>query len=276
MAPMTTPLLRRIVLATDLGPGATDLLAHGLRLALDSGARLCVVHAHRGPGPARHWDVRPVVRDLLRVWGHPSAQDLSGLDLVQVPAEGADPLEAVVHAAEALGPDLLLLGTERRQGLERLVFGSTAERLARHFSVGTLFVGQGTRGVVDPSSGRLSLRRVLVPVGDGVSAQDALDAAWTFLAATGTTATQLDLHHAGELPDQLPQVLTPPGALIQWRWSRGPVVPSILVEAHASGADLIAMVTRGHDSLADEVIGSRTERVMRDAPCPVLAVPLSL
>jgi nucleotide-binding universal stress UspA family protein len=273
---MTTPLLRRIVLATDLGPGATDLLAHGLRLALDTGARLSVVHAHRGGGPSRPWDVRPVVRDLLRFWGHPGAEELAGLDLGQVAAEGPDPLQAIVQAAELLGPDLLLLGTERRQGLDRLVFGSAAERVARRFSVGTLFIGQGTRGVVDPSSGRLALRRVLVPVGDGVSAQDALDAAWTFLVATGATSARIDLHHAGAVPDELPPVLTPPGALIQWRWSRGPVVASILVEAHESDADLIVMVTRGHDSLTDEVIGSRTERVMRDAPCPVLAVPLSL
>lgn len=273
---MTTPLLRRIVLATDLGPGATDLLAHGLRLALDARARLCVVHAHRGPGPARPWDVRPLVRDLLRVWGHPQAEDLAGLDLAQVAAEGPDSLHAVIHAAEVLGPDLLLLGSERRQGLDRLVFGSAAERLARHFSVGTLFVGQGTRGVVDPTSGRLALRRVLVPVGDDIAVQDAVDAAWTFLVATGTTSAQLALHHVGTVPDELPGVLTPPGALIQWRWSRGPVVSSILAEAQESDADLIVMVTRGHDSLADEVIGSRTERVMRDAPCPVLAVPLSL
>jgi nucleotide-binding universal stress UspA family protein len=30
------------------------------------------------------------------------------------------------------------------------------------------------------------------------------------------------------------------------------------------------MATRGHDSLADRLLGSNTERVVRHAPCPVL------
>jgi len=40
------------------------------------------------------------------------------------------------------------------------------------------------------------------------------------------------------------------------------------------GADLIAMGTQGHDSLMDTLRGSTTERVMRRAACPLLAVPV--
>lgn len=276
---MTTPLLHRIVLATDLGAETRPLLAHGLRLALETRARLCVVHAHRGGGPARPWDLRPLARDLLQTWRiplGPGEGDLAGLALSQVTAEGDDLLQALGDTAEALGPDLLLLGSERRHGLDRLVQASTAERLARRFSVGTLFVGQGARGLVAPDSGALSLRRVLVPVGDEVSAQDALDAALAFLAAVGVPDAQVALHHAGDAPEDLPPVVTPPGVAVRWRWNAGAVVPAVLSEAVDMDADLVVMVTRGHDSLADELLGSRTERVMRQAPCPVLAVPLTL
>jgi nucleotide-binding universal stress UspA family protein len=33
------------------------------------------------------------------------------------------------------------------------------------------------------------------------------------------------------------------------------------------------MATAGHQGLFDDLRGSTTERVLRDAPCPVLAIP---
>jgi len=51
----------------------------------------------------------------------------------------------------------------------------------------------------------------------------------------------------------------------------GPIIETILDEA--DGAGLIVMPTRKRDSLLDMLRGSHTERVMRQAPCPVLAIP---
>jgi nucleotide-binding universal stress UspA family protein len=48
----------------------------------------------------------------------------------------------------------------------------------------------------------------------------------------------------------------------------------VIVEAAvAEGADLIVMSTHGRTGLAHMLIGSVTERVLRRAPCPILAVP---
>ena len=49
---------------------------------------------------------------------------------------------------------------------------------------------------------------------------------------------------------------------------------TILTAANEHQVDLIAMATRGHDSVLDSVFGSRTERVIHRAPVPVLAVPV--
>ena len=47
----------------------------------------------------------------------------------------------------------------------------------------------------------------------------------------------------------------------------------VIVEAaRLERADLIVMCTHGHDSLADRLLGSHTERVIGHAPCPVLVV----
>ena len=37
--------------------------------------------------------------------------------------------------------------------------------------------------------------------------------------------------------------------------------------------DLIVLASAGHHDLFDDLRGSTTERVMRKAPCPVLAIP---
>ena len=43
--------------------------------------------------------------------------------------------------------------------------------------------------------------------------------------------------------------------------------------AQELGCDLIVMPTEGHQGILDMLRGSTTERVLRRAPCPVLAVP---
>jgi universal stress protein A len=46
----------------------------------------------------------------------------------------------------------------------------------------------------------------------------------------------------------------------------------ILAAARELGADLILLASHGHSSLAHVVLGSTVERVVRQAPCPVLVV----
>jgi universal stress protein A len=48
---------------------------------------------------------------------------------------------------------------------------------------------------------------------------------------------------------------------------------AIVDAAVSEGVDLIVMSTHGRTGLAHMLIGSVTERVLRRAPCPVLAVP---
>jgi nucleotide-binding universal stress UspA family protein len=62
-----------------------------------------------------------------------------------------------------------------------------------------------------------------------------------------------------------------------WTWDtvvrQGNVVEQILDVATACAADLIVMTTQGHDGFLDALRGSTSERIVRGAHCPVLAVP---
>lgn len=48
---------------------------------------------------------------------------------------------------------------------------------------------------------------------------------------------------------------------------------NIVERAKTDGADLIIMATNGRDGLSRMFMGSVTEQVIRNAPCPVLAIP---
>jgi nucleotide-binding universal stress UspA family protein len=53
----------------------------------------------------------------------------------------------------------------------------------------------------------------------------------------------------------------------------GPIEETILRVAQDYHADMIAMPTAGHHGFLDALRGSATERILRRAPCPVLAMP---
>jgi nucleotide-binding universal stress UspA family protein len=61
-----------------------------------------------------------------------------------------------------------------------------------------------------------------------------------------------------------------PGATIELRLVPGEPVPEILKTARETGAALIVMGTLGLTGLARLLMGSVAERVVREAPCPVL------
>jgi nucleotide-binding universal stress UspA family protein len=53
----------------------------------------------------------------------------------------------------------------------------------------------------------------------------------------------------------------------------GDVVSTIVDVAIEFDVDFIGMPTAGHRNILDALRGSTTERVIRHAPCPVIAVP---
>jgi nucleotide-binding universal stress UspA family protein len=54
--------------------------------------------------------------------------------------------------------------------------------------------------------------------------------------------------------------------------SRGTPHAEIVHLAGKHGADLIVMATQGRGFISHAILGSTTERVIRAAPCPVLAI----
>ena len=91
------------------------------------------------------------------------------------------------------------------------------------------------------------------------------------LADGPVTLELLYVGDAGDMPSL--QIDQAAWATVERTIRSGDVVAQILAAAEQGAADLIVMATAGHQGFLDAIRGSTTERVLRQAPCPLLAVP---
>jgi nucleotide-binding universal stress UspA family protein len=164
-------------------------------------------------------------------------------------------------------------GTHAKHGLAALLGGSVAEAVARNIRVPTLIVPNGGRSFVDAATGAIDLRRVLVPAGSAHDVGTALASARALAALASSRGVEYEVLHVGDGHD----IAIPPEAddvRLRTRRPNHGLVAAIVAEACAVEASVIVLPTRGHDSVGDTLLGSVTERVVRDAPCPTLSVPI--
>jgi nucleotide-binding universal stress UspA family protein len=270
-------MIESVIHPTDLTAASDLAFSHALRVALAAGAQLTVVHVDEGASHTAGDDM-PHVRERLARWraqaDRAAASEAQGRFRVRkVNYVGGDPVEAILAQLERAAADLVVLATHRREGLGRLLHREVGAPVARRTHAMTLFVPDGTRGFVTSDEGWVSLRRVLVPIDCVPRPQGAIEAA-AEMARLFREKTAFQLLHVGEA-GTCPAVEPPRDPL--WTWERalatGPVVDGVLAAARGWHADLIVVATQGRAGVLDALRGSTTERILRSAPCPVLAVP---
>ena len=273
------PLVERVFHPTDLSPNSEVAFAHALAIALVRQARLTVLNA--SPDFAtKGWKDFPRVRDTLERWGllEPGSDRSAVFRELQVKVEkiGVDnrnPVDAIQRFLDENPTDLMVVGTEARSGLPRFLRDSVAQEAARASGAPTLYVPGGKPGFVDPASGRLSLKRILVPVAKTPTPDDSAEIATRAAESFGDPPVEIHLLHVG---DAMPDVKLIEGEGWSWHFHtrQGDPVDEILAEAAKIDANLIVMTSDGRDSWIDAFRGSHTERVVRGAPCPVAALPI--
>jgi nucleotide-binding universal stress UspA family protein len=107
----------------------------------------------------------------------------------------------------------------------------------------------------------------------GETAQRAIDVATVTAEALGSMALDMQLVHVGGDPMPPVRQHRRPG----WTWHQthcqGHVVDWIIGMGAEYDVDLIVMTTEGQHGWSEALRGSTTERVVREARCPVLSVP---
>ena len=270
----TIPFVRSIFHPSDFSPASELAFAHALAVALILRTDLVIMHA--GGSSLDNWTQFPPVRKTLERWRvlapdspRSAVFEELAIRVTKVSARG-DPVQASIAHIQKYKTDLVVLATRGQYGLPLWLKPSIAQAIARRSPAMTLFVPRGCRGVVSPN-GAIRLRRVLIAIDHRPNGQEAVIRAVRAAEAFGQDVVKMVLLHVNG--SALPRLHLPESDACSWKEVQrtGDVVTEIL-EA-AQHADLIIMATEGRHGAFDALRGSVTERVVRGAPCPVLAVP---
>ena len=256
--------------------------AHALRISLAARSKLYIVHVTESLDK-NEWHAFPHVRQTLARWGlldaNASTADIAsklGVEIAKVEIAAHEPAQGLCALSIRASRRADGLSTHGRQSLPRWFGLSVAEAMSRRTKMQSLFIPEDCAGFVEQRTGELRLVRILVPVDHDPAPLAAIEAIQHFCRMVGATPQINILHIGTKAPVATVSTSTnrtPVEVPIEVRG--GDVVDGILQAAAEIKADLIGMATAGHHGLLDAIRGSTTERVLRDAPCPVLAVPIS-
>jgi len=268
---------------TDLSKASLTAFHHALAIAIRRGAQFTLLHAV-GRRETDSWVDFPSVRDTLARWRtFGSTAELeerirrSSVSKLEVPIR--DPVAACRDYTDRNPVDMMVLATEGRSGLSRLIRASRAETLARESKLFTLFVPAEGRPFVDGDTGKVTLRRILLPIDPATDPRPAMLRAVQSAALLEDPSLEITLLHvhAGDAEDT-PVTDAPQLPFCQWQVlarRSDDVAGAILGAAEEITADAIYMST----SWQKPAIGRRdlgvTEAVLEKANCPVAAVPVA-
>ena len=154
----------RVLAAVDFSKPARGAFEYALALSKHRGAELVVVHAV--PRNQRfRWHARERLALTAELRHRARQANVEFKDRVQQ----GDPAEIILLHARSLHPDVIVMGTHQRSGIDRFRVGSVAERVAAKSMAPVLLVpatpGDGHDPAVPPCGCRSRFQHRLKPCG---------------------------------------------------------------------------------------------------------------
>jgi nucleotide-binding universal stress UspA family protein len=294
--------IKKILCTTDLSAYSNHALPYGIALAREFGANLIVCHvidlSFVGLYDTSALVVQTTEQDLV-TFAREEIQRLMGqqqIDWQPLILEG-QPAAQLARAAEAHDVDLVITATHGRSGLKRLLIGSVTERLFRTLTCSMLVVHSPEHEFVRPAGEQIRLNRILVGCDFSPDSHLALEYA---ISLAQEFEAELHLMYVMEplihehivkpttgmdevvqqaVRDAIEQRLSALVSEETRTWCEvktvlgvGRPYEEITKYAETQGIDLIVVGVRGHSLVERWLVGSTTDRVLRQSPCPVLTV----
>ena len=296
--------IQRVLCPIDFSDVSRRALAHAVTLARWYKAKLTLLHVYHvaalapmAPEIAPTLLLGPELRDSLlkelQRFAESSGAGAVPLDFAL--REGSPGVE-IVKRAEDDASDLIVLGTHGRSGIERFVLGSVAESVLHRAKRPVLTVPPHAKnGAPAPV-----FKRILCGMDFSPCSVHALEYALSLAQEAGACLT---LAHVFEMdastPDTWRTTFQPesvrealiameaerrarlaraipanmgPGCQVETAMACGPAARELLRLADAGNADLIVLGVQGRNAADLLFFGSTTNKVVRQATCPVLAV----
>lgn len=286
-------MFEELLFPTDGSDGATRTLEHALDIAAAHDATLHVLNVADTTRESLT-QIQGQVVDALEREGTSVVSDAAeraaerGVETVTDVLQG-EPHSTIVDYAADRDVDLIVMPTHGRRGLQRLLLGSTTERVVRTSSVPVLTLRPDTDR--DPT---YPYQNVLVPTDGSDGAMAALERGIDLassdertlhlLSVVDSTALGVDVRmelqvdfleeNAQEILAEAAQTATDAGIdTVHEHVAFGtPIYRAILEYVDSHDVDVIVAGTHGRSGIDRYLLGSVTEKLVRTAPVPVLTV----
>jgi len=298
---------KNILFPTDFTPHARSALKYAAAFARETRGRVVLFSVQTGSVPANLMTLPDRVFEdqdskwLMQLRGQAQAllRDplFDGLEVEPVIVEG-EPAPEIARAVRDYDIDLVTVVTHGRRGLARALFGSTAEEIISEAPCPVLTIRPPQHDFVEHRGHQteINLNRILLATNFRASSVPA-----TQLARELAAAKQAELHAIyvigdyfeqisvmfpeggrsalsrmrAEVKERMDVLVREDGGRIKTHVAEGRPYAEIVRLAAELDANLIVIGTTVHASLfgGAPALGSEIERVVRNAPCPVLCVP---
>ncbi len=272
-----------VLLATDGSDTASKAVKQGFEVAVKFDASvhiLCVgTHADQASGETSVIGADDSAETIVQT-ANQKGRDFD-VDVQDVVRTGR-PHREILAYADQQGIDLLVLGTQGRTGLRKLVLGSVATSVVREATQPVLTVSKNVSNV------RSTFNQILIPTGGrpGVSAAitHGIELSAAYLARVHAVHVVDDtisrerayLDMAREFGREATDAVAVQAASTSVGTTRqilrGDPATKIQDYIESHGVDLVVMGTESRTGVERLVLGSVAERVLAAAPVPVLTV----
>ncbi|MDX9788635.1 MAG: universal stress protein [Desulfobacterales bacterium] len=293
--------INRILCATDFSDFSNRTISFGMALAREFRATLFICHVVELPFAGMYGEVQldPIAQqERMIAYAHENLsrlvndQDVEWEPLVAI----GHPADEIARLVTQVNADLAISATHGRSGLKRLIIGSVTERLMRTLPCPLLIVRDQAISLSQQVGAGFHPKKILV----GCDFSRDSDLAFQYgisLAQEFEAELHLvhvieppiypDLQNAGDAQGAEHSRIAPllerkmmgmvPEDARHWCFPvtvlmEGKPAEEISRYAEEKGMDLIVLGVRGQDLVESLFVGSTTDRVARQAPCPVLSV----
>jgi len=192
----------------------------------------------------------------------------------------------ILSVAQKEAMEVIVMGTHGRRGFDRLVLGSTTDRVIRKAACPVLVVSDSSHKALGTGpDGRHRLSRILYCTDFSNNSERARSYAISLAAEYGA---ELVLLHVAESPSDVARAeeiiaehtheldrlveTERKNLTLGFAIRFGKPYEEIVRYAIEAQANLIVMTARGGDAVDRAIFGSTTYRVIQLGPCPVLAI----
>jgi len=264
--------IERILVATDLSTAARDAVREAALLARTFGSRIHLAHAIPNvPGASETYEVvRERIQERLdEVRDELAAEGVAVAGEVWI--DTGPPGDLVVAAASDVDADVIVIGAGEKTKLDRVLLGSTAERVVR--------IAPEPVWIVPPEKPNVDLKRIVCAVDASDPGREALVTA-IFLARSFTA--RLDLVTVISETDEGTEAEEKLRACIRefdlhmvehaFHVRHGKPAVEIVAAVADLGPDVLVLGSAARTGVSRWMRGNMAEKIVRLVPCSMLVV----